>query len=232
MKKDLKLLKGIWDLVDIVETQIKEWRKQLFREVNTEQLQDAVSKLIKQLTKMDQVSRAFNVYKELESTLKNFNNTIPLIINLNDRSMRERHWLELSKRTGVKIVIDDQLKLQDILDQNLHLYFDDVNEIVDCARKESLQEQTLENLRNIWKNQFFQFVAAGDATQTVLNSDQIRSMLQRNELFNVIVPEELAAQLEQDQMQVANMAGNQAVQFFTQDVQDWVKKLSTLDQII
>lgn len=51
------------------------------------------------------------MYKELESTLKNFNNTIPLIINLNDRSMRERHWLELSKRTGVKIVIDDQLKL-------------------------------------------------------------------------------------------------------------------------
>ncbi|CAL6052399.1 Dynein_heavy chain [Hexamita inflata] len=232
MEKELKLLKGIWDLADVVETQVKEWKKSLFQDVNTDSLQDTISKLTKQLVKMDQISRAYPVYKELDQILKNFLNTIPLITNLRDKSMRERHWQELMKKTQVKFVIDENFKLADLLDLNLHLYQEDVAEIVDCARKELVQEVQLENLKNVWKNLGFVFVSATDPTQTALNSDQIQQMLVKGDMFNVVVPEELSTQLEQDQMIVSAMAGNQTVQFFTQEVTDWQRKLSTLDSII
>ena len=57
-------------------------------------------------------------------------------------------------------------------------------------------------------------------------------MLVKGDLFAVVVPEELSVQLEADQMIVSAMAGNQTVQFFTQEVNDWLRKLSTLDSII
>lgn len=47
MEKELKLLKGIWDLADVVETQVKEWKKSLFQDVNTDQLSETISKLSK-----------------------------------------------------------------------------------------------------------------------------------------------------------------------------------------
>jgi len=40
------------------------------------------------------------------------------------------------RRTGTKIAIDENFKLSDLLDLNLHLFQDDVSEIVECARKE------------------------------------------------------------------------------------------------
>lgn len=36
MEKELKLLKNIWDLVDVVESQVKDWKKALFVDVNTD----------------------------------------------------------------------------------------------------------------------------------------------------------------------------------------------------
>ena len=171
MEKELKLLKGIWDLADVVETQVKEWKKSLFQDVNTDQLSETISKLSKQQVRMDQVCRTYNVYKELDKTLKTFNTTIPLITNLRDKSMRERHWHELMRRTKVTFTIDETFRLADLLALNLVDYQDDVAEIVDCARKELVQEVQLENLKNTWKNLSFQFIAAGDATQTPLTQD-------------------------------------------------------------
>lgn len=78
--------------------------------------------------------------------------------------MRDRHWQELMRRTGTKIAIDENFKLSDLLDLNLHLFQDDVSEIVECARKELTQESTLETLKNVWKGLSFAFIAAGDAT--------------------------------------------------------------------
>ena len=104
---------------------------------------------------MDQVCRTYNVYKELDKTLKTFNTTIPLITNLRDKSMRERHWHELMRRTKVTFTIDETFRLADLLALNLVDYQDDVAEIVDCARKELVQEVQLENLKNTWKNLSF-----------------------------------------------------------------------------
>lgn len=136
MERELRLLKNLWDLADVAETQIREWKKSLFEDVNTEVLQETISKLTKQQVKLDQSCRAYNVYKELDLLLKNFLQTVPLITNLRDKSMRDRHWQELMRRTGTKIAIDENFKLSDLLDLNLHLFQDDVSEIVECARKE------------------------------------------------------------------------------------------------
>lgn len=69
---------------------------------------------------MDQICKAYNVYKELDQLLKNFLQTIPLITNLRDKSMRERHWQELMRKTGVKFIIDENFRLSNLLDLNLH----------------------------------------------------------------------------------------------------------------
>lgn len=44
------------------------------------------------------------------------------------------------RKTGVKFIIDENFRLSNLLDLNLHQYQEDVSEIVDSARKELVQE--------------------------------------------------------------------------------------------
>jgi dynein heavy chain len=89
--------------------------------------------------------------------VKNFLSTIPLVSDLRHPSMRPRHWDMLMELTGVKFVIDDKFKLEDLIRLELHKFEDDVGEIVNRAQKEEKMEQALKKIAGTWVNLEFVF---------------------------------------------------------------------------
>lgn len=59
--------------------------------------------------------------------------------------------------TGVKFVIDDKFKLEDLIRLELHKFEDDVGEIVNRAQKEEKMEQALKKIASTWVNLEFVF---------------------------------------------------------------------------
>jgi dynein heavy chain len=59
---------------------------------------------------------------------------LPLISELAEPSMRDRHWDDLKSKINSDFTIDDKLLLRDIYALNLGKYAEDVEEITDQAR--------------------------------------------------------------------------------------------------
>lgn len=54
---------------------------------------------------------------------------------LRSNAIRDRHWKQLMKTTGVTFVITDDMKFQDLLQLQLHKFEDEVKGIVDRGKQ-------------------------------------------------------------------------------------------------
>ena len=75
---------------------------------------------------------------------------------LQNPSIRDRHWEQLVQATRVQFVMSDETNLADLLSLNLHNFEDEVHNIVDKACKEMAMERMLKELEVIWSAMEFQ----------------------------------------------------------------------------
>ena len=93
------------------------------------------------------------MFESLKNTIENFRAAMPLIIDLRDEAMRDRHWKEL--RFEVKEDFDElaeDFTLEKVFDYNLPSHAEKISELADNARKELKIEVQLEDIKNTWTN--------------------------------------------------------------------------------
>jgi len=93
-------------------------------------MDDEVKKLQKTLREF-KADKKCDAYRGIFEELKKWINFIPLIADLSDPDMRDRHWDDLKKKINAEFDIDDKLLLKDIYNLNLGKYQEDVEEITD-----------------------------------------------------------------------------------------------------
>jgi dynein heavy chain len=136
----------MWTVLTSTDEYIEKSKMQLWSDVSPEQLEEDAKDMMKKIKGLHKDVRQSTVYKDVEKKGKDFLNTCPLILALRHPSMRERHWKQLMEATGKTFtppMDDPTLKLQGLLDLNLHEYTNDVEEITDKAQKELKMEQGL-----------------------------------------------------------------------------------------
>lgn len=115
-----------------------------------------------QVKSIDKMIRDEDCYKGLDSMVKSFTASLPLVAELRSPAMRERHWDALMAATKKKIALEDPaFSLQQLLDLQLHKFEEEVGEIVDQASKEEKMETALVRLGETWAKMEFQFVQFG-----------------------------------------------------------------------
>lgn len=80
------------------------------------------------------VDRRANAYIGIMDQIKKWIIFLPLIEDLRNEAMRERHWNSLKSKIGVNFEINDKLLLKFIYDLDLGKYQEDVEEIADQAK--------------------------------------------------------------------------------------------------
>lgn len=101
-------------------------------------------------------------YKGLDSMVKAFTTSLPLVAELRSPTMRTRHWDALMAATKKEIRLEDPtFSLQQLLDLELHKFEEEVGEIVDQAQKEEKMETALARLGETWAKMEFQFLQVG-----------------------------------------------------------------------
>lgn len=103
------------------------------------------------------VDKKTNAYNGILEEIKKWLLFLPLIAELRDPAMRERHWSKLKDKVGVQFVVDSKLTLRDIYNLNLNKYAEDVEETTDQAKQEAKMEKTLLKLNETWKEVKFNF---------------------------------------------------------------------------
>ena len=171
-------------------------------------MEDEVKKLMKSLKDM-KVDKRANAYIGIMDEIKKWLVFLPLIAELADEAMRDRHWDKLKEKVGVQFTIDDKLLLQFIYDLNLGKYQEDVEEIADQAKQEARMEKTLERLESTWKDITFIFNAHKDSGYYLIKLDE--------DNFDI---------LENDQTAVSAMFSSRYLATFEERINYWNKSLA------
>ena len=100
-RKEIVLLKVLWDYVFIVRTSIDDWKTTLWAEINVEQMEMDCKKFAKDIRSLDKEMRAWDTYAGVEGTVKNMLTSLRAVAELQNPAIRDRHWHQLMQATGV-----------------------------------------------------------------------------------------------------------------------------------
>lgn len=88
--------------------------------------------------------------------MKQFKNTVPLMVNLKNEALRDRHWRILMDKTGkVFDMAPDRFTLDNMFGMELHKYQEIAEEIVNNAIKELLIERGVKEVSEVWDTMLF-----------------------------------------------------------------------------
>nr|XP_015214353.1 PREDICTED: dynein beta chain, ciliary-like [Lepisosteus oculatus] len=214
-RSDIILVKSVWDMVIFVKTSIEDWTKTPWKEINVEQMDMDLRRFAKEMKTLDKEVRAWSVYTGLESTVKNLLTSLRAVNELQNPTVRERHWQQLMNATGVCFVMDDTTILGDLLELQLHRVEDEVKNIVDKSVKEMAIEKVLTEINQTWSMMNFSYEKHHNTGIPLLKSD-----------------ENLIETLEDNQVQLQNILMSKYVEYFLVQVTTWQKKLMVADQVI
>ncbi|XP_055341295.1 LOW QUALITY PROTEIN: dynein beta chain, ciliary-like [Paramacrobiotus metropolitanus] len=213
-RREVKLIKQLWDYASVVASQIQEWRKTPWAGANIESMDGDCKFFLKELRGLDKESRQYDVFVNTENDVKNMITSLRAVSELQSPAVRPRHWEQLMQTCGATFEMSPNTKLGDLLNLQLHKFEDEVKSIVDRAGKETGMEKTLRDLNTTWTDLQFEIeVHHRTGTQLVKMSD------------------ELVETLEENQMQLQALLASKYVDFFRVQVTEWQKKLAQADQV-
>ena len=211
----MTLVKEVWDLNNVVLGSMQDWKSTLWTEINIENMETDTKRFAKDIRSIDKEARSWDVFSGLETEVKNMITSLRVVAELQNTSIRDRHWHQLMNATGVRFVMNNDTTLQHLLQLNLHEHEDTVKEIVDKSVKEMGMEKMLKELENTWSTMEFEH-DEHRRTQTCM----LRSS------------EELIETLEDNQVQLQNLMTSKYIAHFLDEVSGWQKKLSTTDSVM
>jgi dynein heavy chain len=214
-RRDVGMLKTVWDVVGLVSHMFQEWKGTLWTDIDTDAMENRCRELSKELRKMDKEIKGWDVYTGLDQMVKDMITSLRAVGELKSNAIRDRHWKQLMKTTGVTFVLTKDMKFQDLLSLQLHKFEDDVKLIVDRATKELSMEKVLNDLSKTWNAMEFTY-EVHESTKTPL----LRSS------------EELIETLEDNQVMLQNMMTSKFVAHFESQITKWQNILSTVDTVI
>ncbi|KAG8139083.1 hypothetical protein E2320_001864 [Naja naja] len=206
-RKEIKLLKGVWDINIYVTSSIDDWTKRHWREIRMEHMEEIWS--------LDKEVRSWNVYTSLELTIKNLLTSLRVVIELQNPAIRDRHWYQLMETIGVPFSITEDTTLANLLALNLHNVEDDVRNIVDKAVKELGIEKILIEISQTWAAMEFSYEEHFRTNISLLKID-----------------EQLFETLDNNQIQLQTVLQSKYVEYFIEQVLTWQKKLNVADSVI
>jgi len=155
-KVELGNMKMLWDHISAVQQIFAGYLSASWAETEPFAMEDDVKKNMKILKDM-KVDKRANAYGGILDEIKKWLIFLPLIAELADPAMRDRHWDAIRAKVGKQFTVDDKLVLNDIYALNLQDYKEDVEEICDQAKQEAKMEKTLAKLEETWKDIKFEF---------------------------------------------------------------------------
>lgn len=101
-RKEIRQVKQLWDYVNIVRSCIDEWKTTPWKKIDVEAMEMECKKFGKEIRAMDKELRGWDVYIQMEATIKNILTSLRAVSELQNPAIRDRHWIQLMQATKVQ----------------------------------------------------------------------------------------------------------------------------------
>uniref|UniRef100_A0A8C2AG99 Dynein heavy chain 10, axonemal-like n=1 Tax=Cyprinus carpio TaxID=7962 RepID=A0A8C2AG99_CYPCA len=205
-------------LARAVQENAQAWVTSLGRLLN-DSAREELFNLRNELLVRTNVALALPVSFFLEGRMKEFKESIPLLLDLKNEALRDRHWKDLMERTGTSFEMNpNTFTLENMFSMELHKYGNVISEIVTSAVKELGIEKGVKEVEATWETMKF-------SVQRFLKGTQEHG-------FILGAVDDILQRLDDDAMNLQSMAGSHYVGPFLATVQQWEKNLSLISEII
>lgn len=103
-RKELVQIKQLWDYVNVVRSCIDEWKETPWKKIDVDNMEMECKKFGKEIKQMDKELKGWDVYIQLEATIKNMLTSLRAVTELQNPAIRERHWKQLMQATKVRVL--------------------------------------------------------------------------------------------------------------------------------
>ncbi|RMC05733.1 hypothetical protein DUI87_17276 [Hirundo rustica rustica] len=217
-QEDAKALKQVYDIYAQLKAAKEEWSQTLWINLNVRVLQDGTEGFQKVLRKLPRKVRGMPIAVQLDKKLKAFLNSIPLLLDLKNKALRERHWEDLMERTGTRFEMKTEtFTLQNMFAMELHRHKEVISDIVGTAVKELSIEKGMKEIIETWENMKFPVEVYTKGTET------------RGFILGSV--EEILETLDDNNVNLQSFLGSRFVGPFLSSAQKWEKTLSLIGEV-
>ncbi|XP_077456872.1 dynein axonemal heavy chain 10-like [Stigmatopora argus] len=219
MQKDMDSFKQIYDIYRDQKAAKTKWSQTLWIDLDIHLLQEGVESFVQDLRKLPKDVQALPVACFVEARMKEFKDSLPLLLDLKNEALRERHWKELMQRTGTSFEINIRsFTLENMFAMDLHKNANVTDEIVTSAVKELAVEKSVKEVAKTWEN--MKFIV------------QLYSQHTKKQCYILVAVDEILLNVENDSLNLQSMAGSRFAGPFLSTIQQWEKDLSLINEII
>ncbi|XP_028292993.1 dynein heavy chain 10, axonemal [Gouania willdenowi] len=219
IQKNMKGLRQIYQLYEAQKEAKALWSQMLWSDLDVQLLQDGIQDFIRTLRQFPKDVRDLSVSVSLDGRMKEFRESLPLLLDLKNEALQKRHWEQLMDRTGSSFEINTgTFTLENMFAMELQNYAEIISDIVSSAVKELSIEKGLKDVEETWENMQFSIRPYAKGTQ------------KRGSILGAV--EEILVNVDNDVMKLQSMAGSRFVGPFLGKIQQWEKDLSHISEMI
>ncbi|XP_040308873.1 dynein axonemal heavy chain 2 [Herpailurus yagouaroundi] len=214
LEKELDALQQVWEITRDWEEHWNQWKTGRFLTLKTEAMETTAHGLFRRLTRLakEYKDRNWEVIETTRWKIEQFKRTMPLISDLRNPALRERHWDQV--REEVQREFDQESEsftLEQIVELGMDQHVEKIGEISASATKELAIESALENIAKTWD---------GIQLDVAPYKDKGHHRLRGTE--------EVFQALEDNQVALSSMKASRFVKAFEREVDHWERCLSLI----
>lgn len=194
VETDLGLLEKIWKLAEEWDMMWDNWRTDPFKKLEVASMGSTAAAISSSVVALG--IKSWEIANVLTKKIQTFRKTMPLIQNLKEPAIKERHWTTLKSTIGTENFdpYSDNFTLNTIFEMKFNEYADDIATIAMIAKKEFEVEQGLEEINGRWADLHFEIT---QHKSTNSNSNAVN--------YKAINTDVIFETIEQDQTTLSGM---------------------------
>uniref|UniRef100_A0A8C9P5P1 Dynein axonemal heavy chain 2 n=1 Tax=Spermophilus dauricus TaxID=99837 RepID=A0A8C9P5P1_SPEDA len=218
LDKELDALQQVWEITRDWEENWSQWKTGRFLTLQTEAMESMAHGLFRRLTRLakEYKDKNWEIIETTRSKIEQFKRTMPLISDLRNPALRDRHWDQI--RDEIQREFDQESEsftLEQIVALGMDQHVENIAEISASATKELAIEVALQNIAKTWDTTQLDIIPYKDKGHHRLRGT-----------------EEVFQALEDNQVALSTMKASRFVKSFEKDVDHWERCLSLILEVI
>ncbi|XP_056156824.1 dynein axonemal heavy chain 2 [Lampris incognitus] len=218
MEKDLNYLQQVWEITKEWDSNWIKWKTGQFATLQTETMESTTQAMFKKLHKLSRElkDKQWDIVDFSKNQIDKFKRTIPLITDLRNPALRDRHWNQIQHELQCSFNQSSaEFTLEKIASLALDQHADRISEISGAASKEHSIEQGLQGIARTWEDMSLDIAPYKDKGHYRLSGT-----------------EEVFQALEDDQVTLSTLKASRFVKAFEKEVDHWERRLSLVVEVI
>lgn len=213
----LDALSQIWTLTEEWNELYNTWKSIPFLSLDGAEIEEHVQKFLKRLLKMGKEIKEKEVFISIKDRVNHTKRTVPVLLELKNPAMRDRHWNKLIEEVGKPFnPHGDDFTLEKILELGLDQYAEQISTISGAATKELSIEQGLLDIEKSWE---------------AMDLD-ISPYKEEKGYFRIKGTDGIFELLEDNQVGLSSMKSSKFFLAFEKQVDHWERALTRVVEII